>query len=107
MTACVFPGQGCSTVIGMAEWTDDTIDPEGPIPVYAQMADRLEARIRAGDLAPNRKIPGELALASTYGVSRETVRRAVRELRERNLAVTSHGRGTFVVAELPPVAPPE
>jgi hypothetical protein len=40
--------------------------------------------------------PGELELADQYGVSRDTIRRAIQELVSENRLVVLHGRGTFV-----------
>jgi GntR family transcriptional regulator len=64
--------------------------------LYARMADHLEARINAGDLAPGARLPGERDLAAEYQVAVGTARRAVQELRERGRAVTLPAEGTFV-----------
>jgi GntR family transcriptional regulator len=64
--------------------------------LYARMADHLEARIKAGDLAPGGRLPGERDLAAEYEVAIGTARRAVQELRERGLAVTLPAKGTFI-----------
>jgi DNA-binding GntR family transcriptional regulator len=76
------------------------IDPEGPVPVYVQLADLLAERIERGELLPNRPIPSETRLQQEYGVARGTARHAVALLRERGLAYTVPQRGTFV-AERP------
>lgn len=83
----------------------DLIDHESGRPVYAQLADLIAAQITAGTLAVDRPIPSEARLADEYGVARLTARRAVRELRERGLVHTVHGKGSFVTdppAEEPP-----
>jgi GntR family transcriptional regulator len=67
-----------------------------PAYVYARMADHLETRIRAGDLALGARLPGERDLAAEYRVAVGTARRAVEELRQRGLAVTLPAKGTFV-----------
>lgn len=64
--------------------------------LYARMADHLEARIKAGDLTPGARLPGERDLAAEYGVAVGTARRAVQELRERGLTVTLPAKGTFI-----------
>lgn len=74
----------------------DRIDHDGPNLVWRQVAEDLENDIASGGLASGAKMPTELELASQYGVSRVTVRRAVKELAERGLLVVVHGRGTFV-----------
>ncbi|WP_433224305.1 GntR family transcriptional regulator [Dactylosporangium sp. CS-047395] len=72
------------------------VDPDGPTPVYVQIADIIQQRIEAGELQPNRPIPSELALQQEFGVARGTARRAVELLRERGLVFTVPQRGTFV-----------
>jgi len=66
-------------------------------PVWPQVAADLERDIAAGKLRPGSRLPTEDELASQYGVARNTVRRAVEDLRERGLLETFHGRGTYVV----------
>ncbi len=86
---------------GMGDLDVPAIDPHGPELVYIVIADHIQRRIAAGDLAPGARLPGELALTETYGVARMTVSRAMRELRERELIVTVRGKGSFV-AKNPP-----
>ncbi|MER5478408.1 winged helix-turn-helix domain-containing protein [Streptomyces sp. NPDC002734] len=64
------------------------------------MADDLERRIRAAEFG--RRIPNERVLADEYSVSAGTVRRAVRELRERGVVETLPAKGSFVADPLPP-----
>lgn len=52
--------------------------------------------IQNGDYAPGDKLPTESALASQFGVSRPTVRAALRDLKMLSLVTTQHGVGTFV-----------
>jgi len=72
------------------------LDPDGPVPLYAQLAEELRRQIRAGTLAPNRPVPSELTLQQTFGISRDTVRHALDILREEGLVVTVRGKGTYV-----------
>ena len=74
------------------------IDHDGPTPLYVQVADAIEARIKAGDLLPNRPIPSENQLVQEYGIARGTGRKAIQLLRERRLVVTVVGRGTYVAS---------
>ncbi|MFD9437395.1 GntR family transcriptional regulator [Streptomyces sp. NPDC060006] len=81
-------------------------DPQGPQLVYVAIADHIAARIAAGELRPGARLPAERDLATEYGVAYLTVRRAAQVLRERELIVTVHGKGTFVADPLPtPEAP--
>lgn len=66
------------------------------IPLYRQVSAALEARVRAGELAPGDALPKEGALAQEFGVNRLTVRQALGELAQRGLIRTVHGRGSFV-----------
>ncbi|GAA2648484.1 GntR family transcriptional regulator [Paractinoplanes durhamensis] len=73
-----------------------TIDPDGPVPLYQQLADLLRAEIEAGRLLPNRPVPSENTLQQQYGISRDTARHALRLLREDGWIVTVRGKGSFV-----------
>lgn len=65
---------------------------------YVKLADRIEADIKAGTLPHGSALPGERAMTEIYQVSIGTVRRAVRELRDRGLVATLPAKGTFVTA---------
>jgi GntR family transcriptional regulator len=72
-----------------------SINPDSPEHTYMQLADLIEAEIRAGKLRG--KIRAERDLAEEYGVAYTTVRRAMAVLRERGLIKSIQGRGTFVI----------
>jgi len=74
---------------------------EGPEYAYAQVANHLEKRIRAGELPPLARLPGERELAAEYGVALGTVRRAMQEMRERGLVTTTPSKGTFILRQSP------
>lgn len=78
-------------------------DPDDKTPyVYARLADHIAARITAGDYPPGAMLPNERETVAEYGVSIDTVRRALEELRGRGLVVTYPSRGTYVTQpELP------
>ncbi len=65
-------------------------------PLYEQAADYVAAAIAAGELERGQKLPSERDLADAWGIGYLTVRRAMRELRERGLVVSRVGKGTFV-----------
>ncbi|WP_327339415.1 winged helix-turn-helix domain-containing protein [Streptomyces sp. NBC_01324] len=69
---------------------------------WQRVADDLERRIRAGEIPPGGRVENERELADVYTVSAGTVRRAVRELRERGLVQTLPAKGSYVVDVLPP-----
>jgi GntR family transcriptional regulator len=74
-----------------------SIDRDGPIPVYQQLAAILRARIEAGELAAGRPVPSESTLMQEHGLARETVRKAVRVLRDEGLVQIVQGRGAYVL----------
>jgi GntR family transcriptional regulator len=66
------------------------------VPLYEQAADHVAGLIASGQLEPGAKLPAERDLAEEWQVGYQTVRRAMRELRERGLVVSRVGKGTFV-----------
>ena len=72
------------------------VDQLDPTPLYAQLANILRDMIKSGELQPRAPLPSESYLQQQQGVSRGTVRLAVRSLRDEGLVVTIAGRGTFV-----------
>lgn len=73
-----------------------SLDTSTSTPLYVQMADELMSQIKSGQLAPGSRLPTEMELSSSYGVSRVTVRKALSLLSERNLLERTSGKGTFV-----------
>lgn len=73
------------------------LDRSSPVPLYFQMAQRIEEAITRGDLAPATRLNNEAALASQYALSRPTVRRAIQHLVDKGLLVRKRGVGTQVV----------
>ncbi|WP_188194413.1 GntR family transcriptional regulator [Nonomuraea sp. SYSU D8015] len=66
--------------------------------IYLIIAKDVIARIRRGELRPNRAIPSEKALMRRHGVAKVTARKAVEHLRERGWVFTVPYRGTYVSA---------
>lgn len=64
--------------------------------LYLQVIDRLKSDIDKGVYHENEKLPSEFELSKTLGVSRATLREALRLLEEENVIVRRHGVGTFV-----------
>lgn len=73
-----------------------TVDPMSMTPLYRQIADLIEADIKARRLRKGDRVPSELTIQQTYGVARGTARAAVKELRDRGLVTTVPQRGTYV-----------
>jgi GntR family transcriptional regulator len=74
-----------------------SIDRDGPTPVYVQLAGLLRTRIEAGEIPAGRALPSETTLMGEYGLARETVRKAVRVLRDEGLVQIVQGRGAYVL----------
>ena len=68
----------------------------GRVSLTQSCADAIAAAITAGAYSPGAQLPAEAQLASNLGVSRATLRDALRQLEDRGLIVRRHGRGTFV-----------
>jgi GntR family transcriptional regulator len=66
------------------------------VPLYSQIAEAIEQAIHDGSYSPGSKIPSEKELGATYGVSRVTVRLAMKHLVGKSLIVRRKGMGTFV-----------
>ena len=71
--------------------------------LYIQIKDNIKALINTGQLKKGEKIPSERELCEMYGVSRITVRQALKEAIKEGLLFTVHGKGTFVKSEEPKI----
>jgi DNA-binding FadR family transcriptional regulator len=70
-----------------------------PRVLAADIARSLRQRIESGEWSDNGRVPPERDLATSHGVARNTIRRALDVLREEG-AISRHiGRGTFIKAE--------
>ncbi len=74
-----------------------SIDHLGSEPVYQQLAAILRAQIESGELEPDRPLPSLVQLVGSYGVARETARKAVHVIVSEGLARVVPGRGVYVV----------
>lgn len=73
------------------------LERSGPIPLYFQIATRIEAAIMDGTLPAGARLENEISLGERLGLSRPTVRRAIQDLVEKGLLVRRRGIGTQVV----------
>ncbi len=81
----------------MTEHPGPRFPPRGRKLVYVAIADVLAKRIEDGTYPPEGRLPAELDLVAEFGSSRESVRRAVDELRKRGLIETVKGKGSFIL----------
>ena len=72
------------------------MDRASPMPLWAQVLSDLSDRLGAGEF--DERFPTDQELVEAYGVSRQTVREAVRRLADDGLLARERGRGTRVRA---------
>jgi DNA-binding FadR family transcriptional regulator len=77
--------------------------PVRPGNAFEDTVERLLQTIRLGVIRPGESLPSERELATRLGVSRDTVREAIRSLADAGYLVARRGRygGTFLSDELP------
>ncbi|MFF4173925.1 GntR family transcriptional regulator [Streptomyces sp. NPDC001744] len=73
------------------------IDRSSPVPLYFQFAQQLQQLIENGVLPPGTRLSNEIALAEQFGLSRPTMRQAMRHLVDKGLLTRKRGVGTQVV----------
>jgi GntR family transcriptional regulator len=66
------------------------------VPLYYQAQHTISQRISRGEYAAGSQLPSESELSRELGVSRVTVREALRVLAQEGLLVKVQGKGTFV-----------
>jgi len=71
------------------------IEPIRKTRVAEEVADRIRVLILDGTFPAGQPLPGERQLAGRFGVSRGSIRDALRVLETIGLLVTRHGQGTF------------
>jgi DNA-binding FadR family transcriptional regulator len=89
-------------------WLSGAVDGEAatfqPIrKAFEQVADQLRDHIISGRLGPSERLPNEESLARNFGVSRSTVREALRMLAAQQLIRTTKGVGGGSFVTLPTV----
>ena len=67
--------------------------------LYLRVIDHIKEKIKDGAYKERQKLPSEFDLAKELGVSRATLREALRLLEEENVVIRRHGVGTFVNAK--------
>ena len=67
-------------------------------PLFLRVAEQIERFVAGNGMAPGDRLPGERELCELLGVSRASVREALRSLETRGLVRVRHGKGVFVAA---------
>lgn len=78
--------------------TDDIVQPLKPnrVSLATQAQQYLLGLIEGGAYQPGEQLPSETDLAGQLGISRPTLREALRNLEQEGMVVRRHGVGTFV-----------
>ncbi|HTZ79734.1 MAG TPA: GntR family transcriptional regulator [Stellaceae bacterium] len=77
------------------------LDGDRPIPLYEHVKRQISEAILMGAWAPGTVLPGEIALASQYGVAVGTIRRALADLTAEGMLVRRRKTGTVVTGRSP------
>lgn len=72
-----------------------------PAPLYLLLQRHIRDAVRRGELRPRDVLPSEREIADRLGLSRVTVRKALRGLAESGVIVQKHGSGNYI-ADSPP-----
>jgi DNA-binding GntR family transcriptional regulator len=72
-------------------------DRGGPLPLYHELAEKIEQAIVGGEMPAGARLEDEGTLSERLGVSRPTMRRAIQLLAAKGLLVRRRGLGTQVV----------
>ena len=67
-----------------------------PLPLYINIKNQLKQQILSDDYSIDERIPSENQLMTSFGVSRITVRKALKELHTEGLLWSIQGKGAFV-----------
>lgn len=71
-------------------------DQHSPLPLYVQIRDKLRRQILDGSYEVHERLPSENEMMNAFGVSRITIRQALRDLHNEGLVFSAQGKGTFV-----------
>jgi DNA-binding GntR family transcriptional regulator len=72
------------------------------LPLYRRLVESLRGEIEAGVHPVGRQLPTEGEMQTRFGVSRHTVREALRQLKEEGFVTSRQGAGTTVVSRVRP-----
>ena len=75
------------------------VGPVERMPAYVQVADLLRRAIQLDQFVPGDKLPSEPDLAKRLGVSRVTLREAIRQLEGEGLVTSRRPQGLFVARQ--------
>lgn len=96
----------CASMPRMVATSLSSTDASAPTfsPLYRQIKRLILRGLEDGEWRPGEAIPSESELASRYGVSQGTVRKAIDEMATEHLLVRRQGKGTYVATHDDPRA---
>ena len=68
-------------------------------PLAVQLRDRIWEAVQEGDYKPGQRLPSEQEFAARFGLSRATVREALKILEEERVLICRHGIGRFLALD--------
>lgn len=74
------------------------VTPQQQKRTYEEIARRLQSLVETGNLKPGDRLPPERQLATLFGVSRNSVREAIKSLEQQGVLKSRHGAGTYISA---------
>ena len=80
------------------------LDFRSGMPIYLQIMEQIKRQVASGELQPGDQLPTVRQLATDLRVNFNTIARAYRLLDEAGVISTQHGRGTYILEEIPPEA---
>jgi GntR family transcriptional regulator len=75
---------------------EELVPGQSPLPLYVQIRDNLRRKILEGVYAVHERLPSENEMMNSFGVSRITIRQALRDLHNEGLVFSAQGKGTYV-----------
>ncbi len=85
-------------ILTVTSWGPDlfSLDKESSVPIYVQIADRVQALVTVGTLAPGDRLPSIRSVAEHLRVDYNTVAKAYMEMDRAGIIETARGVGTHV-----------
>lgn len=83
-------------------WVPPVFRPIRTSRTYEEAIDQIAEAVRSGDIAVGERLPSERQLAQQMGVSRPTLREAIKALADVGVLQTRSGGGTVVRSDLVP-----
>jgi len=83
------------------------LDATSGVATYLQLVQQVHHALQLGLLEPGDQLPTAQQVVARLAINPNTVMKAYRELETKGLTAGRPGQGTFVLATLGPVAPPE